>query len=138
MEAATNVALRLRTQANLTQTQAADLIGYSRRQWIKWEQGVSPMPEKSVQAFLAALTARQERSRHSDLLDLLRRQRANLPEPVTVETTHSKEPLPTTLLEDGLFHLEPGDNLSAELEQQRKANATLEKKLSAIDRHLSQ
>ena len=52
-----NPALALRTVAELTQTQAADLIGVSPRTWKSWEAG-SPMPAKKAQAFRDAVLSK--------------------------------------------------------------------------------
>ena len=42
---------RARLAANLTQRQAAELIGYSLRMWEEWESGRSPMRAVLFDAF---------------------------------------------------------------------------------------
>lgn len=40
-----NEIMKLRNGKNLTQRKSAELLGVSRRKWVHWEYGETPMPE---------------------------------------------------------------------------------------------
>jgi len=48
----------VRKKAGLTQAQAAELIGYSKRAWQDWEQGRKPMRDAAMDLFLLKLALR--------------------------------------------------------------------------------
>jgi DNA (cytosine-5)-methyltransferase 1 len=48
-----------RKRAGLTQTQAAALIGYTKRAWQQWEKGMPRMRRALFQAFMQTVTAQR-------------------------------------------------------------------------------
>ena len=48
----------VRKKAGLTQAEAAELIGYSKRAWQDWEQGRKPMRDAAMDFFLLKLALR--------------------------------------------------------------------------------
>ncbi len=52
----------VRLKAGLTQAQAAELIGYSKRAWQDWEQGRKPMRDAAMDLFLLKLAVRDAES----------------------------------------------------------------------------
>jgi DNA-binding XRE family transcriptional regulator len=51
-----NELLLMRRDANITQGELSERIGYSRQAIVKWERGIHEIPEKIVPALIAACT----------------------------------------------------------------------------------
>ncbi|WP_312283396.1 helix-turn-helix domain-containing protein [Candidatus Igneacidithiobacillus taiwanensis] len=56
----------VRLKAGLTQAQAAELIGYSKRAWQDWEQGRKPMRDAAMDLFLLKLAVRDAENEELD------------------------------------------------------------------------
>lgn len=56
----------VRKKAGLTQAQAAELIGYSKRAWQDWEQGRKPMRDAAMDLFLLKLALRDAEQEELD------------------------------------------------------------------------
>lgn len=57
----------VRLKAGLTQAEAAELIGYSKRAWQDWEQGRKPMRDATMDYFLLKLALRDAEQQNENV-----------------------------------------------------------------------